>query len=67
MAVVCIVLGPFGFAGGMSGLCTLINDTGAGCLGRAFAGVRVRDSIGRVEMLGVTGRLLLSRRGGWRV
>ena len=66
MAVVCIVLGPFGFAGGLSGLCTLINDAGVRCLGRAIAGVRVRDSIGRVEILWFTGRLLLNRQGGWR-
>ena len=48
LAVGGVVLGPFGFAGGLSSLCTLIDDAGAGCLGRAFVGMRVRGGVGRM-------------------
>ncbi len=53
MAVGCVVLGPFGFAGGLSSLCALIDDAGAGCLGRAFVGMRVRDGVGRIGSSGL--------------
>ena len=57
----CVVLGPFGFAGGLSGLCTLINNTG----------VRVvRDGVGRMEIKWARSLVLLIGRGGvrgWRV
>ena len=48
MAVGFVVLGPFGFAGGLSSLCTLIDDGGAGYLGRAIVEMRVRDGVGRM-------------------
>ena len=70
LAVGCVVLGPFGFAGGLSSLCTLIDDAGAGCLGRAIVEMRVRDGVGRMGVYWERGLLLLSGRvglRGWRV